>query len=103
MLEAVPGLRLTLDVGHCVAWGGDPLELLPYTDHVQLRQAREGAPQALEGDVDVAAILSGLADLGYRGRLSVEYFDLPERGWPLDDPLAAALDFARSVRSLMGH
>ena len=24
--------------------------------------------------------------LDYRGRLSVEYFDLPDNGWPLDDP-----------------
>ena len=26
LLEAVPGLRLNLDVGHVVGWGGDPVE-----------------------------------------------------------------------------
>ena len=37
----------------------------------------------------------------YRGLLSVEYFDLPDRGWPLEDPIAAALDFAAQVRALL--
>jgi len=99
LLEAVPGLRLNLDVGHVVAWGGDPVELVPYADHVQLRQARRGEAQSLEGDVDINEILRALAAVDYSGLLSVEYFDLPDRGWPLDDPLSAALDFAEQVRS----
>jgi len=101
MLEAVPGLRLTLDVGHVTAWGGDPIELLAYADHVQLRQARVGATQTRDGIVDFARVLETLASLDYAGRLSVEYFDLPERGWGFDDPRGAALETAREIRALL--
>jgi len=101
MLEEVPGLRLTLDVGHVTAWGGDPIELLPYADHLQLRQARPDATQALEGVVDFAAILARLEAQEYSGLLSVEYFDLPERGWGFEDPRAAALETAREIRALL--
>lgn len=100
-LEAVPGLRLNLDVAHVVAWGGDPLELLPFADHVQLRQASQGETQRLEGDVDIPGVLARLKALDYRGRLSVEYFDLPERGWGFDDPIAAARELARGIRALL--
>lgn len=100
MLEEVPGLKLLLDVGHVTAWGGDPIELLPYAGHVQLRQARAGQTQALEGDVDFPGILKRLEQIGYAGRLSVEYFDLPDRGWPFDDPPGAAVEIARRVRAL---
>lgn len=104
MLEAVPGLRLVVDTGHVAAWGEDPCALLPWADHVQLRQARHGVVQVHPdegGDVDFRAVLERLASLGYRGRLSVEYFDLPVWGWPLDDPLGHAVALARHVRGLM--
>jgi hypothetical protein len=101
IVEEVPGLRLLLDVGHVTGWGGDPVALLPLAGHVQLRQARVGEAQATTGIVDFRAILSGLDRLGYDGRLSIEYFDLPDRGWPLDDPRAAALETAAEVRALM--
>ena len=72
-LGEVPGLRLTLDVGHVTAWGGDPLELLPYADHVQLRQAKPGATQAPDADsVDFAAILKQLEAQRYAGLLTIE-------------------------------
>jgi sugar phosphate isomerase/epimerase len=105
MMDAVPGLRLLVDTGHVADWDGDPLELLPYADHVQLRQGRPGATQVHVDDptgvVDFAAVMDRLGDLGYRGRLSVEYFDLPELGWPLADPRAWALDLAVRVRPLL--
>jgi sugar phosphate isomerase/epimerase len=100
ILRRVPGLTLLLDVGHVTAWGGDVIELLPHASHVQLRQARLGETQAREGDVDFAAILSELDRIGYRGRLSVEYFDLPDLGWPFDDPVGAALETAARIRAL---
>jgi hypothetical protein len=100
--EEVPGLRLLLDVGHVTGWGGDPVALLPLAGHVQLRQARPGEPQATTGTVDYRAILQGLERIGYEGALSIEYFDLPDRGWPLDDPRAVALEAAAEVRALMG-
>lgn len=104
ILDEVPGLRLLVDTGHVAAWGDDPCELLAWADHVQLRQARAGVVQLHPdegGDVDFAAVLARLEALGYTGRLSVEYFDLPAWGWPLDDPIDHACALARHVRALM--
>jgi sugar phosphate isomerase/epimerase len=100
----VPGLRLLVDTGHVADWGGDPRELLDLADHVQLRQAKPGHTQVHVDDpsgvVDFAAVLRRLDELDYRGRLSVEYFDLPENGWPLEDPETWARDLAAHVRNL---
>jgi sugar phosphate isomerase/epimerase len=105
MMAAVPGLRLLVDTGHVADWGGDPLELLRYAGHVQLRQGRPGASQAHVDDpagvVDFPAVLRRLEEIGYRGVLSVEYFDLPEEGWALDDPRRWALDLAAHLRPLL--
>jgi len=105
MIAEVPGLRLLADTGHVADWGGDPLELLPYADHVQLRQGKPGATQVHADDpggvVDFAAVVRRLSELDYRGRLSIEYFDLPEYGWPLADPRAWARDLASRVRPLL--
>jgi len=104
MMAEVPGLRLLIDTGHVADWGGDPLELLPYAGHVQLRQGRPGAAQVHADDpsgvVDFRAVVRRLRKLEYGGRLSVEYFDLPELGWPLADPRAWARDLAARVRPL---
>jgi hypothetical protein len=105
MMAEVPGLRLLVDTGHVADWGGDPLEMLEYADHVQLRQGRPGATQVYVDDpsgvVDFAAVVARLDALDYRGRLSVEYFDLPDHGWPLDDPVQWAIDLADRVRPLL--
>lgn len=105
MMDAVPDLRLLVDTGHVADWGGDPLELLPYAGHVQLRQGRPGRAQLHVDDptgvVDFAAVIDRLRALDYAGRLSVEYFDLPDFGWPLADPRTWALDLAARVRSLL--
>jgi sugar phosphate isomerase/epimerase len=101
MLAEVPGLRLLVDTGHVACWGEDPVELLPWADHVQLRQARRGVAQTLDGDVDFPQVIARLTELEYRGRLSVEYFDLPEYGWPLADPEAHAVELAGMVRPLL--
>jgi len=102
MMAEVPGLRLLVDTGHVADWGGDPLELLPYADHVQLRQGAPGRTQLHvddpDGVVDFTAVLAALDARGYEGLLSVEYFDLPGQGWALADPRAWALDLADSLR-----
>ncbi len=106
IIDAVPGLRLLVDTGHVADWGGDPLELLPYAGHVQLRQGKPGSTQVHPDDpagvVDFAAVVERLDQIGYAGRLSVEYFDLPDEGWPLDNPVAWAVDLAERVRPLLG-
>ncbi len=102
LAEEVPGLRFLIDTGHVTAWGGDVLELLPYADHVQLRDARPGVAQVApgDGDVDFAAIVARLDELGYEGLLSVEYFDLPEHGWGCDDPRACADELRARITTL---
>lgn len=105
MCEAVPGLRITLDTGWAVCCGYDPMEVADLAGHVQLRQARPGHPQMHPdepGDVDFAAFLAGLDTLGYQGLLSVEYFDLPDLGLPLDDPVGHCVDLAGRLRSILG-
>ncbi|HEX5615688.1 MAG TPA: TIM barrel protein [Acidimicrobiia bacterium] len=101
-LAEVPGTRLLVDTGHVADWGGDPCELLELADHVQLRQGAPGHTQLHVDDpagvVDFAAVLARLDALDYAGKLSVEYFDLPEHGWPCAEPRAWALDLARRVR-----
>jgi sugar phosphate isomerase/epimerase len=71
---------------------------------VQLRQARPGTPQMHvdeDGDVDFAAVIAGFASRGYEGLFSVEYFDLPDMGLPLEDPVTWSVDLARRVRPLL--
>jgi sugar phosphate isomerase/epimerase len=98
----VPGVRLLVDTGHVASWGGDPCELLDLADHIQLRQGCPGRTQVHVDDpagvVDFDAVFARLDVIGYEGRLSVEYFDLPEHGWPLDDPETWARDLAAAVR-----
>ena len=104
IVAAVPGLQLTLDTGHVAAWGEDPIPLLRHAAHVQLRQAAKGRPQLYPdegGDVDFAAVFAELDRLDYLGLLSIEYFDLPDYGWPLDDPVGHAVVLADHVRALM--
>ncbi len=102
MTAEVPGLRFLIDTGHVADWGEDPVELLPYADHVQLRQGAPGATQLHVDDpagvVDVAAVLRALDARDYAGKLSIEYFDLPEHGWPLADPRAWAVDLLDRVQ-----
>jgi sugar phosphate isomerase/epimerase len=106
LCEEVPGVQLLVDTGHVADWGGDVLEMLPYARHVQLRQGAPGRTQLhvddAAGVVDFAAVLARLVALDYRGVLSVEYFDLPEYGWPLDDPRGWAVDLLRAIRALPG-
>jgi len=101
---AVPGVRLLVDTGHVADWGEDPCELLELADHVQLRQGAPGRTQVHiddgTGTVDFAAVLARLDQIDYRGKLSIEYFDLPDGGWPLADPEEWARDLAAHVRAL---
>ena len=103
-MDEVPGLRLLVDTGHVADWGGDPLEMLEFADHVQLRQGKPGSTQVHADDptgvVDFAAVLRRLDELAYPGCLSVEYFDLPEHGWGLDDPVAWATDLRAQLLAL---
>ncbi len=106
MCEEVPGLRITLDTGWAVCCGYDPLEVADLAGHVQLRQARPGAPQLHpdeDGDVDFPSVLGGFDEIGYAGLFSVEYFDLPDLKLPLEDPVGHCVALAERVRPLLGR
>ncbi|GAB4571369.1 MAG: hypothetical protein Kow0077_07930 [Anaerolineae bacterium] len=80
LLEAVPGLSLTLDWAQFVAQGIISREiepLLQHTAHVQLRQAARGKLQTTynEGVIDFAHVLDLLIENDYRGAISVEYMN----------------------------
>lgn len=66
------------------SWGGHPLRFLEIADTVQLRQAKRGVGQAPpeDGEVDLEALFARFDELDYRGNLTIEYFDLPQFGWP---------------------
>ena len=78
MLDAVPGLSLTLDWAQFIAQGIISREiepLLQHTAHVQIRQAGRGRLQTPyhEGAVDIRQVVSMLLRNGYRGAISIEY------------------------------
>lgn len=106
MMAEVPGLRLCVDTAHVASWGGNPLEMLDYADHVQLRQGAPGIKSLHvddpAGTVDFAAVIARLDRIGYRGALSIEYLDRPEYGLTCADPLGWTMDMARHVRALIG-
>ena len=105
MMKEVPGLRLLVDTGHVSDWGGDALEMLDLADHVQLRQGKPGSTQVHIDDpggvVDFAKVIARLDELDYQGCLSVEYFDLPEHGWPLENPIDWAVALQRHLEPLL--
>jgi len=105
MMKEVPGLRLLVDTGHVSDWGGDALEMLEYADHVQLRQGKPGSTQVHiddpSGVVDFAEVIVRLDELDYQGCLSVEYFDLPEHGWGLENPIDWAVALQHHLQSLL--
>lgn len=84
LLEAVPGLSLTLDIAHLVvqniAW--DKIRaLFEFAAHIQIRQA---APKRLQtpfdkGAVDFARLVRDLEDADYHGAIAVEY--MTTVGW----------------------
>lgn len=78
LLEAVPGLSLTLDLGHMVAknthWR-EVRSLFEYTAHLHLRQARPDHIQAPfhKGKLEIERLLRDLVEADYHGALTIEY------------------------------
>jgi len=78
IVDAVPGLTLTLDYGHFVASGipsSDVHSLLPSASHIH---ARGGAPERLqtpvnENEIDFCGMLDGLRKQRYEGQIAIEY------------------------------
>jgi sugar phosphate isomerase/epimerase len=102
LLEAVPGLRLIVDVSQTTYLGEDPYELFEFADLVQLRDAAPGKLQLPvgEGTVDFSRVRAELERLEFDGQITIEYFDLPWVGHPLDTPWEWTVDLARHLNEL---
>jgi sugar phosphate isomerase/epimerase len=89
LVEAVPGLGLTLDYAHQVQLGlsHDEIEVLhPYARHFHAKQSAPGAFQARpdEGTIDFGRIIRKLKADNYNGVVCVEFVtnpDLLDAGW----------------------
>ncbi len=84
LLEAVPGLSVTLDYAHFAAQGIVRREILPLLEHVahvHVRQARRGKLQTAHdmGTIDLIQLVEDLHRVNYRGALTVEY--MTTFGW----------------------
>jgi sugar phosphate isomerase/epimerase len=78
LVEAVPGLSITLDWAQFVQQGysdDDLAPLLPHTRHVQMRQAAKGKLQTAfaAGSIDLPAAMRTLQTADYRGVMCIEY------------------------------
>lgn len=88
MGSAGEALGLTLDVGHCLVTGDLPVEaqvraLAPRLVHVHLDDIAGGVHEHRmfgEGELDLAATLSALAEVGFEGMAAVELSRDSHRG-----------------------
>lgn len=104
LIEAVPGLKLTLDYAHftCLGWRQDEIDVLaPHAAHVHLRQSKIGELQTKldKGTINIAAELGTLRDAGYSGRLSIEYTFQDYMNSLYDDILTETIRMRDLVRS----
>jgi sugar phosphate isomerase/epimerase len=111
LLDAVPGLQITLDYAHYVFGGvaqADIDPLLPNARHLQIRPGSPGRLQvAVAKDaIDWGSVVAQLVRLGYSGHLALEYtwqewhgcnrIDTVAESALLRDVLLAAYTAARS-------
>lgn len=84
MVKDVPGLEITLDWAHMICQDiphTDILTLLPYTRHVQVRQATKKQLQTAfeKGRIDIRQVMDALKNASYSGVICVEYMNTA--GW----------------------
>ena len=78
IVNAVPGLKITLDLAHFVLQYilvERAYALVPHTGHVHVRQTKPGKLQVAhdEGTLNFPDLISRLKAVGYTGALTVEY------------------------------
>jgi sugar phosphate isomerase/epimerase len=78
LVEAVPGLTLTLDYTHFTRAGlpdSGAESLIPYATHFHARGARKGRLQAAfpQNTIDYARVVRTMKKTGYKGYIGVEY------------------------------
>lgn len=93
LVDAVPGLQLTLDPGHFVHGGADAADieaLAGRARHVQFRSARPDSLQVRlqESTIDFKRFVAVLMEVGYTGAIATEYVCSPWQGCDRVDTLA---------------
>jgi sugar phosphate isomerase/epimerase len=78
LLNAVPGLTLTLDYGHFLCQGEENAAvhaLLPFASHLHARGSAKRRLQTsvAENTIDFAGMMNGLRALDYSGAIALEY------------------------------
>ncbi len=106
LLQAVPGLRLTLDYAHfiCMGFTQPQIDVLaPHAAHIHLRQARPGYLQAKldQGVIDFSAMLGLLSSQGYDRALAIEYVHQAYMSTLYDDVLTETVAMRDLVRAWM--
>ena len=104
LLQAVPGLRLTLDYAHfhCLGFTQEEIDVLaPYASHIHLRQAAAGALQRKldQGTLNFPALLGTLREVDYKGYLSIEYVHQDYMNTVFDDVLSETIKMRDLVRT----
>jgi len=98
LVEAVPGIGLTVDYAHQVqiGLGADETEIMhPYAKHFHVKQSAQGEfevrPEADNGAIDFKRLVGKLKADGYDGVVTVEFVSAPdviEAGWDLKEETA---------------
>lgn len=108
LVQAVPGLQLTLDYSHFIA-AGIPVErvhpLIPHAGHFHARQAAPGHLQrpAGAGILDFGDILARLTASGYAGYYCVEYTWQEWRGCNTEDVLSETILLRDELRAVQAE
>jgi len=103
LVEAVPGLELTLDYGHFTVQGIPDAEIEPLLEHARLlhlRPGREGLVQTRMTDntIDFGRMVDRLAELGFDGWLALEFVHDERPGCQDCDVLQESRALAAVVR-----
>jgi sugar phosphate isomerase/epimerase len=104
LLDAVPGLRLTLDHSHFVARGiasGDVHPLFAKARHAHVRQARRGALQCpmAEGQIELDDLVTSASQHGFSGSFAIEYVCSPMWGMNRLDVVTETVAMRRALRA----
>jgi sugar phosphate isomerase/epimerase len=108
LLEAVPGIKLTLDYSHfiCLGYPQEEIDpLAPYAAHVHLRQARPGALQTKmeEGTLNFFALFGLLKKLNYKGYIAFEAVHQNYMNTIFDDVLTEIVKMRDAYFEFMGQ
>lgn len=105
--DDLPGLKLALDLGHCLVTGerSPPAATREFASHlgtVAIEDMRPGEHVHLpfgEGEMPIRACLDALDDIGFRGLVCVE---LSRESHRADTMIRQSLDFLRTCRRNVG-